>query len=236
MMLNNGDSQRQQELQPPRTGNDAISEAVAVDPAVARLTGTSFEAAAMDHLKPVVGMMFDTLTDVEKFYKSYAHEASFFVRVGQHKKQNDEILFKRMEQFESCLQNTRGGGDLTRQQRARGCSALSKPAEGKGRRRPQQAGGGQGAAEVSGGGAQGAAEVSGTGGQGAAAGKGRPSARGDGGQGAAAERKGWQSARGGRAQGAAAGKGRRRSQASEGKVRRRAGVTEDAAQNRGGWR
>ena len=40
-------------------------------------------------------MMFDTLTDVDKFYKPYAHEAGFSVRVGQHKKQNDEILFKR---------------------------------------------------------------------------------------------------------------------------------------------
>ncbi len=43
----------------------------------------------------MVGMIFDTLTDVEKFYKSYAHEAGFSVRVGQHKKQNEEILFKR---------------------------------------------------------------------------------------------------------------------------------------------
>jgi hypothetical protein len=40
-------------------------------------------------------MIFDTLTDVKKFYKSYAHEAGFSVRVGQHKKQNEEILFKR---------------------------------------------------------------------------------------------------------------------------------------------
>ena len=40
-------------------------------------------------------MIFDTLKDVEKFYKSYAHEASFSVRVGQHKKGNEEILFKR---------------------------------------------------------------------------------------------------------------------------------------------
>ena len=39
-------------------------------------------------------MMFDTLTNVEKFYKSYAHEAGFSVRVGQHKNQSDEILFK----------------------------------------------------------------------------------------------------------------------------------------------
>ena len=46
-------------------------------------------------MKPVVGMIFDTLTDVETFYKSYAHEVGFSVRVGQHKKENDEILFKR---------------------------------------------------------------------------------------------------------------------------------------------
>ena len=51
-------------------------------------------------MKPVVGMTFDTLKDVEKIYKAYAHEAGFSVRVGQHKKQNEEnsiqtvLLFK----------------------------------------------------------------------------------------------------------------------------------------------
>jgi hypothetical protein len=40
-------------------------------------------------------MIFDTLKDVEKFYKSYAHDVGFSVRVGQHKKANEEILFKR---------------------------------------------------------------------------------------------------------------------------------------------
>ena len=45
--------------------------------------------------KPVVGMIFDTLTDVENFYKSYAHDAGFFVRVGQHKKQDEEIFYQR---------------------------------------------------------------------------------------------------------------------------------------------
>ena len=92
-MRNDGDSQQQQDIHQPWTGNHALSEAVAVDPVVVGLTGTSFEATAMDHLKPVVGMMFDTLTDVEKLYRSYAHEAGFSVHVGQHKKQNDEILF-----------------------------------------------------------------------------------------------------------------------------------------------
>ena len=40
-------------------------------------------------------MIFDTLKDVEEFYKSYAHEVGFSVRVGQHKKENGEIVFKR---------------------------------------------------------------------------------------------------------------------------------------------
>ncbi|KAG2538046.1 hypothetical protein PVAP13_9NG390273 [Panicum virgatum] len=44
---------------------------------------------------PKIGMIFDTLKDVEKFYKSYAHDVGFSVRVGQHKKANEEILFKR---------------------------------------------------------------------------------------------------------------------------------------------
>jgi hypothetical protein len=43
----------------------------------------------------MVGMIFDTLTDMEKIYRSYAHDAGFSVRVGQHKKQNEKILLKR---------------------------------------------------------------------------------------------------------------------------------------------
>ena len=46
-------------------------------------------------MKPKIGMIFDTLKDVEEFYKSYAHEVGFLVRVGQHKKGNGEILIKR---------------------------------------------------------------------------------------------------------------------------------------------
>ena len=54
----------------------------------------SIAVSCKEHLKPMVGMIFDTLTEVENFYKSYAHEAGFSVRVGQHKKQNEQILFK----------------------------------------------------------------------------------------------------------------------------------------------
>jgi len=46
-------------------------------------------------MKPMVGMTFDTLIGVEKFYKSYAHDAGFSVHVGQHNKQNEEIIFMR---------------------------------------------------------------------------------------------------------------------------------------------
>jgi hypothetical protein len=43
----------------------------------------------------MVGMAFDSIDDVEKFYKSYGHESVFSVCIGQHKKQNKEILIKR---------------------------------------------------------------------------------------------------------------------------------------------
>jgi hypothetical protein len=52
-----------------------------------------FHAVDSEHLKPKIGMIFDSLSEVERFYKSYAHENGFGVRVGQHKKGNEEILF-----------------------------------------------------------------------------------------------------------------------------------------------
>jgi hypothetical protein len=54
-----------------------------------------FHAADSEHSKPKVGLIFDSLAYVEKFYKSYAHDNGFSVRVGQHKKGNEAILFKR---------------------------------------------------------------------------------------------------------------------------------------------
>ena len=40
-------------------------------------------------------MIFETLADVEDFYKSYAHDAGFSIRIGQQKKENEEIIIKR---------------------------------------------------------------------------------------------------------------------------------------------
>ncbi|PVH48490.1 hypothetical protein PAHAL_4G340600 [Panicum hallii] len=59
------------------------------------LIRSSFIPEVEASLKPAVGMTFDTLADVEKFYKDYAHDhAGFSVRIGQHRKEDKEILTK----------------------------------------------------------------------------------------------------------------------------------------------
>ena len=47
---------------------------------------TSFTPECDEHLKPKVGMTFEGLEGVEKFYKAYAHNVGFGVRIGQQKK------------------------------------------------------------------------------------------------------------------------------------------------------
>jgi len=46
-------------------------------------------------VKPTVGMEFPDLSSVEKFYKKYAHDAGFGVRIGQHKKVDGVVVWKR---------------------------------------------------------------------------------------------------------------------------------------------
>ncbi len=46
-------------------------------------------------IKPTVGMEFPDLSSVEKFYKKYAHDARFGVRIGQYKKVDDVVVWKR---------------------------------------------------------------------------------------------------------------------------------------------
>jgi hypothetical protein len=53
---------------------------------------SSFTPECEEELKPVVGMIFDDIDSVEKFYKSYAHHVGFGVRVGQHKKLVDDVV------------------------------------------------------------------------------------------------------------------------------------------------
>ncbi|PVH34288.1 hypothetical protein PAHAL_8G187200 [Panicum hallii] len=48
-----------------------------------------------ERLKPAVGMLFDTLDEVEEFYKTYAHESGFSVRVGAQTKKSDVVENKR---------------------------------------------------------------------------------------------------------------------------------------------
>ena len=45
-----------------------------------------------EKLKPKVGMIFEGLTAVADFYKSYAHQSGFGVRVGQQKKLDNEVV------------------------------------------------------------------------------------------------------------------------------------------------
>ncbi|XP_021307743.1 protein FAR1-RELATED SEQUENCE 5 [Sorghum bicolor] len=75
-------------LEHPRTPRTEYSPSVAA-------TSDTNNINSKEHLKPVVGMMFDSVSDVEKFYKSYAHEAGFSVRIGQQRKGDEEILLKR---------------------------------------------------------------------------------------------------------------------------------------------
>jgi hypothetical protein len=65
------------------------------EPSTPRTTPSNIGDNCKANKKPMVGMIFDTLTDVENFYKSYAHDAGFSVRVGQHKKHNEEIFYQR---------------------------------------------------------------------------------------------------------------------------------------------
>jgi hypothetical protein len=46
-------------------------------------------------LKPIVGMSFESLEDVEEFYKSYAHGIGFSVRIGAQLKVLDVVENKR---------------------------------------------------------------------------------------------------------------------------------------------
>jgi hypothetical protein len=48
-----------------------------------------------EEFKPTVGMSFDSLEAVENFYKTYAHEGGFAVRIGAQIKVLDVVENKR---------------------------------------------------------------------------------------------------------------------------------------------
>ena len=56
---------------------------------------TSFVPVCDEEFKPVVGMSFDSLQAVEEFYKTYAHEGGFAVRIGAQIKVGDMVENKR---------------------------------------------------------------------------------------------------------------------------------------------
>ena len=61
-----------------------------------------FTPQCEENLKPKLGMTFEELEAVEKFYKCYAHEPGFGVRVGHQKKLDNEVVRKQMVHHESC--------------------------------------------------------------------------------------------------------------------------------------
>jgi zinc finger SWIM domain-containing protein 3 len=48
----------------------------------------------VDGMKPTVGMSFDSIYDVEEFYKEYAHEGGFSVHIGSQNMLFGEIVNK----------------------------------------------------------------------------------------------------------------------------------------------
>jgi hypothetical protein len=56
---------------------------------------SSFVPDCENGLKPVIGMSFDSLDEVEGFYKTYAHTCGFSVRIGSQGKKDDVVEHKR---------------------------------------------------------------------------------------------------------------------------------------------
>ena len=52
----------------------------------------SFTPECDENLKPKVGMAFEGLEAVEKFYKVYAHNAGFRVHIRQQKKTENKVV------------------------------------------------------------------------------------------------------------------------------------------------
>lgn len=58
--------------------------------------GSTYEPECDDNLQPVIGMQFDTWEEGMAFYKSYAHEVGFSVRIWTtHKDDNGVPVWKR---------------------------------------------------------------------------------------------------------------------------------------------
>ena len=56
------------------------------------MQSSSFTPECDEHLKPKVGMTFEGLEAVEKFYKAYAHQSGFGVCIGQQKKIENKVV------------------------------------------------------------------------------------------------------------------------------------------------
>jgi hypothetical protein len=68
-------------------------------------------------LKPVVGMPFDSLYEVEEFYKTYAHEGGFSVRIGAQEKKSDVVDNKRFICSREGFTKRRGRGEPSKKKK-----------------------------------------------------------------------------------------------------------------------
>ncbi|KAM0824673.1 hypothetical protein ACQ4PT_070032 [Festuca glaucescens] len=83
-------AQSSMDINGPRSNNDGFSTPRKTTSIPLRCS--SFTPECEEELKTVVGMVFNDMDSVEKFYKSYAHHVGFGVRVGQHKKLVDDVV------------------------------------------------------------------------------------------------------------------------------------------------
>ncbi|KAL6849990.1 hypothetical protein ACP4OV_020617 [Aristida adscensionis] len=74
---------------------------------VSPLCGLTCTPEVPNHFLPYVGMEFANVDSAEKFYKEYAHEAGFSVRIGQRTTMNREVTWKR---FYCSREGFRGKG------------------------------------------------------------------------------------------------------------------------------
>lgn len=70
-------------------------------------------------MKPTVGMSFDSIMEVEEFYKEYAHEGGFSVRIGSQNVLFGEIMNKRFLCSRNGFKKKEGTSDPSKKERVK---------------------------------------------------------------------------------------------------------------------
>jgi hypothetical protein len=80
---------------------------------------SSFRLACVDGMKHAIGMSFDSIHDVEEFYKEYAHEGGFSVRIGSQNMLFGEIANKRFLCSKNGFKKKEETNDPSKKERAK---------------------------------------------------------------------------------------------------------------------